>query len=73
MMCKTLSAGLSRTARHHDLRLRREQWEQYDQYVRDLLLDVPDESVERMVLYIRGDTVRGVNRSLVVILNKPIT
>jgi hypothetical protein len=42
-------------ALYHDLFRRREQREQYDQYVRGLLLDLPNKSVETMVLHMKGD------------------
>ncbi len=57
-------------ALHHDLFRRREQREQYAQYVRGLLVDLSNKSVETMVLHIKGDSSRSLNRSLVVVLQR---
>jgi SRSO17 transposase len=48
--------------RYHDLFGRREQRTQYDQYLQGLLLDLPNKSVETMVLHMNGDDANAVRR-----------
>jgi SRSO17 transposase len=48
--------------RYHDLFRRREQREQYDQYLQGLLLDLPNKAVETMVLHMNGDDANAIRR-----------
>ena len=48
---------------YHDLFRRREQREQYDVYLQGLLLDIPNKSVETMILHMYGDDPNAIRRS----------
>jgi len=45
-----------------DVFRRREQKEQYERYLKGLMLDVPNKSVERMMLNIKGDDANAIRR-----------
>ncbi len=57
-------------ALYHDLFRRRYQREQYDQFVRGLLLDLPNRSVETTVLHMQGGTIRSLNRRPVAVIRR---
>jgi SRSO17 transposase len=50
-------------ARYHDLFRRREQRTQYDHYLAGLLLDLPNKSVETMVLHMNGNDANAIRRT----------
>lgn len=48
---------------YHDLFRRREQREQYNDYLEGLLLDIPNKSVETMILHMHGDDSNAIRRT----------
>lgn len=50
-------------ALYHDLLKRREQREQYDQYLQGLLSVLPNKAVETMVLHMNGDDANAIRRA----------